>query len=310
MDKEFLELKGQLKLLKERKLSILDDNKFLEFLSRNNYYRVSGYTLTLRENDEFYSNISDEDVYDIYNCDVEMRNIILHASQIVEINIKSYIAYYYAEMIDKNGYGYKNIENYNIEPKTYRNDEEYNKYKNKNIEFFNTTIQKIDKQIENQSPYELSLQHFIKENNGQFPIWVYVEYMTLTDASILYSLLKDEIKVKISQSFGIFNDDILSKHLHCVSNLRNLCAHNYRLYGRVFKRKPSLSKAQKENLYLKRNDKLFSYFLVIKQLISNQDEYKIVVERLFSAFEKYKRIDIHQYGFPDNWKEIFKYYNK
>lgn len=306
MDKKFLELKEQLKLLKERKLSISDDDKFLGFLSRNNYYRISGYTLTLRENDEFYSNISDDDVYDIYNCDTEMRNLILYASQIIEINIKSYIAYYYAETIDKNGYGYKEIKNYNIEPKKYKNDEEYNKYKNKNIESFNTTIQKVDKQIENQSPYELSLQHYIRDNKGKFPIWVYVEYMTLTDASILYSLLKDEIKVKISNSFEVFNDDILSKHLHCASNLRNLCAHNYRLYGRVFKRKPFLSKTQKENLYLNKNDKLFSYFLIIKQLISSQDEYSNVFERLFCIFNKYKKIDIHQYGFPDNWENILK----
>ena len=58
-DKPFLTIEQQIALLKKRKLNIpenqIEDAK--NFLLNNNYYRVSGYTLTLRKNDEFYPNI-------------------------------------------------------------------------------------------------------------------------------------------------------------------------------------------------------------------------------------------------------------
>lgn len=53
--KPFLSIDDQIKLLKKRKLIINDDQyeKAKEFLLNNNYYRVSGYSLTLRKNDTF-----------------------------------------------------------------------------------------------------------------------------------------------------------------------------------------------------------------------------------------------------------------
>lgn len=43
-------------MLKKRKLNISDNqlDEAKNFLLNNNYYRVSGYTHTLRKNDEFY----------------------------------------------------------------------------------------------------------------------------------------------------------------------------------------------------------------------------------------------------------------
>ena len=51
--KPFLSIDDQIKLLKKRKLTINDDQyeKAKEFLLNNNYYRISGYSLTLRQND-------------------------------------------------------------------------------------------------------------------------------------------------------------------------------------------------------------------------------------------------------------------
>lgn len=47
--KPFLSIDDQIKLLKKRKLTINDDQyeKAKEFLLNNNYYRISGYSLTL-----------------------------------------------------------------------------------------------------------------------------------------------------------------------------------------------------------------------------------------------------------------------
>ena len=53
-DKSFKTIEEQLEILRSRGLTIDDEDVAKEFLLWNNYYRVSGYSLTLRKNDIFY----------------------------------------------------------------------------------------------------------------------------------------------------------------------------------------------------------------------------------------------------------------
>lgn len=52
-NKDFRTIDEQVELLRSRGLTIEDEAEAKEFLLRNNYYRVSGYSLTLRKNDIF-----------------------------------------------------------------------------------------------------------------------------------------------------------------------------------------------------------------------------------------------------------------
>ena len=310
MKNEYLTIKGQIELLKRRGLQISDEKDFYDFLLKNNYYRIKGYTLTLREQDVFHNDVNTDIIFDIYNADVEMRIIILLASQIIETNTKSYFAYEFAKLTKENSNicvsdFYLDSSNYVLTPTKYSADEDFLILKERNEKSFHDTINKINKQINAQSPYELSLQHYAKKYDGKLPLWIYVEYMTLTDVSILYNYLPDDVKLSICNDFNIFNPTILSKHLHCISNLRNLCAHNYRLYNRTFKRKPTLSKKQKQMLS-GNNDKLFSYLLIIKQMMNNNSYYKYIYQRIADTIKKHNRIDVKCYGFPDNWMDCLK----
>ena len=65
-DKEFKTIDEQLEILKQRGLTIEDDSVAKEFLLKNNYYRVSGYSLTLRKNDVFSKSASFQNIMDIY----------------------------------------------------------------------------------------------------------------------------------------------------------------------------------------------------------------------------------------------------
>lgn len=49
-DKEFRTIEQQIAILESRGLKIPDKALAGDFLYRNNYYRVSGYSLTLRNN--------------------------------------------------------------------------------------------------------------------------------------------------------------------------------------------------------------------------------------------------------------------
>lgn len=74
-DKEFKTIDEQLEILRSRGLFIEDDEKAKDFLLHNNYYRISGYSLTLRKKDVFSKNVAFQNIIDIYDLDHEFRHI-------------------------------------------------------------------------------------------------------------------------------------------------------------------------------------------------------------------------------------------
>ena len=92
-EKEFKTIEEQIEILRSRGLSIQDDEQTKQFLLYHNYYRISGYSLTLRRNDVFYPNSSMQNVMDIYAFDHEMRHLLLKYIEIIEVKVKSVYAY-------------------------------------------------------------------------------------------------------------------------------------------------------------------------------------------------------------------------
>ena len=88
-EKQFETLERQVEILKSRGLIIEDEADAKEFLLKNNYYRVSGYTLSLRRNDQFFSNITLNKVKDIYYFDRVLRHRLLALIAEVETTVKS-----------------------------------------------------------------------------------------------------------------------------------------------------------------------------------------------------------------------------
>lgn len=73
-EKEFKTINEQLEILKGRGLLVEDEIVARDFLLRNNYYRISGYSLTLRSNDVFHPGTSFRNIQDIYEFDhIEIR---------------------------------------------------------------------------------------------------------------------------------------------------------------------------------------------------------------------------------------------
>ena len=63
-DKDFKTIDEQIEILRSRGLTIEDETEAKDFLLRNNYYRVSGYSLTLRKNDVFAKSAKFQNIED------------------------------------------------------------------------------------------------------------------------------------------------------------------------------------------------------------------------------------------------------
>lgn len=96
MPKEFKSIEEQIELLSSRGLKISNKDLFSIFLFENNYYRISGYTLTLRKNDIFYRDSTSQNIIDIYEFDSSFRNLLLKYLEKIEVKIKSVYAYCFA----------------------------------------------------------------------------------------------------------------------------------------------------------------------------------------------------------------------
>lgn len=289
--KEFKTIDKQIELLKSRKLTITDEAKAKNFLLKNNYYRISGYSLTLRDHDEFFEGTTFQNIIDIYNFDAALRHVLLENIEKIEITIKSIFAYKFSEKYGALGY---------LKSSSFTDYGEHLRI-----------INKANEQKEKRLSHEAFLKHFMVDCEGDIPFWAYVDLLTIADISMLYRISHDEIRDLVAGMMGILpsnRSEIMGKYMHGMTILRNLCAHGSRLYNRLFITKPSLN--SKEKKLLRRdengmidNSHLFGYILNMARLLSSED-FKEMKKQIVNLNQEIPFVSMRYYGFPDNWKEV------
>ena len=291
--KEYKTIDEQIELLKSRGLIINDEdlNEAKDFLMRNNYYRISGYSLTLRKHDVFYPGVTMGNIIDIYNFDREMRNLLLWAIEIIEVNAKSIYAHLFSKKYG--GLGYL--------------DSSYFTDAGKHAAILAKSADAISQRLN----HEAYLQHYINDLKEDLPLWAFVDLLTISDISILYQISDEPLKKEIALQYKLTHTEapnVLSNFLHGMTIIRNLCAHDSRIFNRLFVRKPDLNK--KERLLLRRdkngqpdNSHLFGYILIIKRMLS-AEEFATFKARLVNLHKQIPFVNMRYYGFPDNWERM------
>ncbi|GIW48989.1 MAG: ABC transporter permease [Caloramator sp.] len=276
----------QIEILKSRNLVIKDESEAISILQRVNYYRLSAYMLTFKENDKFNEGITFDDVYNLYKFDKELRNLILPVLESIEVAFRTHIAYLIAHKYGPLGYEDKN---------NFKNEKYHADMKNKLQEEINRSD-------------ELFVKHHINNYDGVFPIWVVIELTSFGTLSKIYSNLKDDDQDDIAKNFYGTKGEYLKTWLHTLSNLRNICAHYGRLYNRKFTVTPKLFKADKKRGII--NDSLFANLFVMGRLLKQKTEWKHFVTKLEALVEQYDKVDLKCLGFPNDWIEILKFNKK
>ena len=286
-EKEFKTIDEQLDILKSRGLTIEDTAKAAKFLYRNNYYRVSGYSLTLRNHDVFSKSVTFQNIIDIYSFDYELRHILLKYLEIIEVQFKSIYAYEFTKVYGATGY---------LNEQYFTNQDKYQKI-----------MVKAEEQKNKRLTHEAYLKHFIEELKQDLPLWAYVDLLTIADISILYSISTEAIQTSVSSNFNV-PYKILSKFMHSMTIVRNLCAHGSRLYNRLFEQKPKLSRTELTFLQTLDNGELdnahlYSFIIVMKRLLTTETFIDMKTE-ITVLIKKYPFVNMKYYGFRDDWKNV------
>lgn len=290
-EKVFRSVEEQLELLKSRGLCVSDEEYAKKFLLDNNYYRISGYSLTLRKFDRFYQNVDFQNIVDIYHFDFELRHILLKYLELLEVKLKSVYAYYFSKKYGPDGY---------LQCSNFSDRAEYAKIINKSEEVKNKRLKS-----------EPFIMHYVNVLKTDLPLWAYVELFSIGDISRLLEISPDDIKTAVAHEFGLVVSDagnLLCKHYHSYTIIRNLCAHGGRLFNRSFAQKPSLNRKEKKLLRINSDgtcdyEHLFSYIIVMKRFLSAIDftEMKAAIAELKN---KYSFVSMRYYGFCDNWIDV------
>lgn len=278
-----LTIEEQIELLRQRKLIIENEEFAKEVLNSVSYYRLSGYTLSLRAGNLFHEGVTFRSVYQIYEFDRKLRHLLLGVIEVVEIALRTQIANHMA--LKYGALGYLNS-SYFRDPL-----------------FHQEFLLELQKQIKNTKNKELFIRHYIEKYNGKFPIWAAVEIFSLGMLSKFFKNLKIEDQKAISRGYYDFPPQYLVSWIHALVTLRNICAHYGRLYNRTFTITPKLSKEIKKLGFL--DDRLFTYIFILKYLIRSRKKWISFSTNLQAIIAEYKdEVDISLVGFPCNWYEI------
>lgn len=276
--------------MESRGLIVSNREKALELLAETNYYRLSGYWLTLESGDSFKAGVSFENIWDIYTLDSELRLWLWSAIMPIEVKLRTSFAYHIAHATHPLGH----LDSSNFD--------DHGAYKKAVVGL----EREIKRALRDKVP---CVTHNI-EKYGVLPIWAAVEVMSMGVASRFYGNLSKRasyanemgVKEAIARDFGT-KPRYLSSWLKHLTNVRNICGHHNRFYNRLMKVRPKLLKM---DLGLADTHKQFSTFIVLKRLYERSwpERWPGMLNELSKIIDAHPMVDLKPMGFPENWREL------
>lgn len=199
----------QIKLLKTRGMILdFDENKIKEFLLDIGYYRLGFYwnPFEIDKSHNFKKGTKFSDIIKLYYLDVDLRNILAKYINRIEINFRTKLVYYVSNK-------------YKESPTWFADQAIVNNNIIDNLpKFYNSKFIKLNKPIK---------KHHVKYINDKYaPAWKTLEFFTFgTILNIYRNLKNDNIKTRISESFGIKNIKKFINLIETIILIRNSCAH-------------------------------------------------------------------------------------
>lgn len=310
MEKNFKTVEEQIILLKERGI-VINDKSAKEILTENNYYYlINGYKNMFLDNrcqkEKYIENVSLEEIYALYKFDGELRMNLLRYILIIERRLDTYISYEFSKV-----YGNKE---YLIE-----NNFDNNKKNNYKIVSLIADIKtNTTKQIKIGNKM---LNHYIK-NYGYIPLWVLIRIMTLGEVSKFYEVMKQKDQNAVAKKFGV-REKTLKTYLHNIAIVRNICAHDEKLYdlrlnNAIIKNKihSYFNLDLHDKKYSNGYKDLFSITIILKVLLKEiefKNFYTVLLNNLEDLKKDIKSIEynkiLNKMGFPKNYEKLLEYIN-
>ena len=301
--REFRTLDEQIDILRNKGLTINNEEQTKEVLLKENYFFINGYRNILYTKDrKFIKGTTFEELYSVFLFDRTFRNILFKNLLIIENNIKSVISYQLSKK-----YGYKEAD--------------YLKPSNFNQNFIDSrrvidVINKMKRQIRVNGDKHTATLHYMSKY-GYVPLWILVKVLSFGLINELYGILKEEDKKEIADIYNL-DPETLKVYLSLLANYRNLCAHEDIVYEHRTqvsipdtKYHSDLKIPKVDNEYIYGKNDIFAIVIIFKVMLSNTkfSDFMGEVNRAIKVFDKNvgiieNNVLLERMGFPSNYEEI------
>ena len=288
--KEHKTFNQQLTILRNRGVVVPTNGKPKRFLEQENYYNVvNGYKDLFLVKDSNNLPVEPElyqegthfnELKALFLFDRELRILLLKYLLIFENSIKTTVAYEFSKKYPRKN-AYLDIANFvDNDPKKVL----------QQISILTKTIHdKVDRSG--------AIKHYIEEH-GEVPLWVLVNFLTMGNIANFYNILTDITKNIIAKfytdkyrtqnkdnTFRLSSAD-LSACLKVANLVRNICAHDERLYN-VNLRNVRISQIANHFGIRRYDNKRFIVLILFLKIVLDKKDFQRLYKALRNLFNQY-----------------------
>lgn len=266
-------------------LTVGDPRRAREILSTVNYYRLTTYGKDLRRADDperFRPGVTLETLYALYRFDMGLRHALQPVLEFFEVQLRAKISYQLA--IAHGSLGYLDAANFSAE--------------NGGPGIHKSLVNKFRVEVRRQDDLPF-VRHHKEKYGGRFPVWAAVELFSFGMLATLYDIMLESDRREVSRDYGL-TPETLAKLIRCAVDVRNICAHYSRLYGRELEEQPELPASQSELA----GPYLFPLLLALRAVAGGERVWKGMLEGIDRLARLYPEADLSLCGFPEDWKRL------
>ena len=291
--KKVLSIQEQIQSFLDAGLIISSQQETKNILLSIGFYRLRGYSFQWYDKNlkKYKTNTKLSDILALYNFDMEMSHILSGFLSKIEIALRVRFA---EALLQATGDSLVLLD-----PSQFNNKE-----------YFWQNLSAVSSEI--QRSKDIFIKHNYDNHSGIIPIWAAVEVISFGTLSKLISNLANKQAASILQQnyqypktkTNIINppNRVFYSWVRACAVLRNICAHNSRIYNRIIDIKPSILDVDKNNN--KEPEKVYRIILSMKYLRPDNESWKNFVLELKTLFHKYSgKFDFQKIGFPNDWEE-------
>lgn len=297
--KPFKSYEDQLALLEQRGMHVRDRESAIRFLSRVNYYRLSGYWYPMRiftsetnsALDRFQEGTTFELVKDLYEFDESLRNAVFSELGKIETAMRTIIGHSLGEM----------------SPTIHLCPDRLSARARQTQRRSNQTVHQKWLQ-----KYELALAitkedfvtHHKERYDGVLPVWAAVEVMDWGMLSHLYAMSPNPAKNRVADICGLRGPQ-LESWLKSLNILRNYSAHHARMFNRSYDLRPKLSEEPSLVAIKETTNRAFGQLSLIQYLLRKLEIAPgIRIPEVLSRYPENELVPFSRVGAPSDWSEL------
>lgn len=294
----------QINLLEQRGMNIRDRRFVAEWLQRVSYYRLKGYWWEMQDdvvNHHFAEGWYFEDVVARYCFDKELKIILFHAIETLEIALRTKLIYHMSQ-----AYGGLWYLDSSLAADAALHQQQLEHLQDE----FAKSREIFAKDYRTKHPNRLLPTQKGYQSDEAPDAWIILEVATFGELSKIYKNINHQLPAKssIANEFGLNLHSELSSWLEAIAYLRNIVAHHSRLWSRnMVKRPAAISNARNPWLNMpllpveeKRPYYLISALLYLCDAIGEGDHLRKDIHRIMYH---YCRLPLHRMGFFPHWKK-------